>query len=80
MAMMRYWVGNDWGHLWVGLFVWVTFQVVGPGISFSEESTGFHEWQLLEVKNGKPIPFEEFKPDLLAADVIYIGEEHYTPI
>ncbi len=77
--MSRSLVEKDWGHLWVGLFVWIAFQVIGPGISFSEESTGFQEWQLLEVKNGKPIPFEEFKPDLLAADVIYIGEEHNTP-
>ena len=35
--------------------------------------------QLFDVKTNQVIAFESLKPRLLSADVIYIGEEHYTP-
>ena len=35
--------------------------------------------QLFDVKTGQVIVFESLTPRLLSADVIYIGEEHYTP-
>ena len=35
--------------------------------------------QLFDGKTGQAIPFESLKPRLLDPDVIYIGEEHYTP-
>ncbi|MEW6542667.1 MAG: ChaN family lipoprotein [Nitrospirota bacterium] len=38
----------------------------------------FREWQVWEVKSGKPIPFEQLAPDLAAVDVIYLGEEHHN--
>lgn len=76
---MIHYVFEEWGRLWIGLLVWLIFPIAGAGVSFSKEFTEFHEWQILEVKNRKPISFEELKTDLLVADAIYIGEEHYTP-
>lgn len=42
----------------------------------ADTSQAFHEWQVLEVRTGRPISFEELASQLGAADVIYIGEEH----
>ncbi|GJL50816.1 MAG: hypothetical protein NPIRA01_20430 [Nitrospirales bacterium] len=39
----------------------------------------FQVGQIIEVKTGKVIEFEALKSALTAADVVYIGEEHYTP-
>ncbi len=36
----------------------------------------FTEWQILNAKAGHVVGFEDLLADLLAADVIYIGEEH----
>jgi len=36
----------------------------------------FQEGQTIEVKNGRPISFDQWIADLAARDVIYLGEEH----
>ena len=43
------------------------------------EARKFQVGQLIEVKTGKSVEFEMLKPKLNGVDVIYIGEEHYTP-
>lgn len=39
----------------------------------------FEAGQIYDVSQNTPISFKDLLPKLLAADVIYIGEEHYTP-
>ncbi|GJL63602.1 MAG: hypothetical protein NPIRA04_22560 [Nitrospirales bacterium] len=39
----------------------------------------FQVGQIIEVKTGRLVEFEDLKTELTNADVIYIGEEHYTP-
>lgn len=48
-----------------------------PGIS--TEVQDFQVGQIIEVKTGKVLEFETLKSELAGADVVYIGEEHYTP-
>lgn len=36
----------------------------------------FREWQVLEVKTGRPVAFDEWIAALAGHDVIYLGEEH----
>ncbi len=36
----------------------------------------FQEWQILEGKTGREIPFEQWIAELATRDVIYLGEEH----
>ncbi|OLC00744.1 MAG: hypothetical protein AUH35_01160 [Nitrospirae bacterium 13_1_40CM_62_7] len=36
----------------------------------------FQEGQVVEVRTGRPIPFENWIADLASRDVIYLGEEH----
>lgn len=44
----------------------------------SELPPAFQEWQVWEVKTGRPVPFEEFATALGSLDVIYLGEEHHN--
>ncbi len=45
----------------------------------SSESRDFHVGKIIDVTTGKRIDFETLKSDFTTADVVYIGEEHYTP-
>ena len=45
----------------------------------SSEVRNFQVGQIIEVKTGKLVQFEALKSDFMSADVVYIGEEHYTP-
>lgn len=53
--------------------------LVGSSCASSPQTSNLREWQLWDVKTGRPTTFEELKPTLMATDVIYVGEEHYTP-
>ena len=39
----------------------------------------YQQGQIIDPVKNKPVPFSEFRSAILAADVIYIGEAHYTP-
>lgn len=58
--------------------VWIIV-LVSECASAQPPSSQFTAGQILDSKTGIPMTFEEFVPRLLGADVIYIGEEHYTP-
>lgn len=49
-----------------------------PGSLTAEPQGGpaFQEWQILEVKTGVPIAFDDWMTDLAGREVIYLGEEH----
>ncbi len=36
----------------------------------------FHEWQVWEVKTGRPVPLEPWLAELASHTIIYVGEEH----
>lgn len=39
----------------------------------------FHEGQLISISSHRVVSYDTLRRELLAADVIYVGEEHYTP-
>ena len=51
----------------------------GVTCAWSQGPTTYTIGQLFDVKTQHLISPEELKPKLVEADVIYIGEEHYTP-
>ncbi len=61
------------------LHVWLVIGLVGCAQAVSHPLDQFQEGQIFDLETGKAISFEEMKPPLLNAQVVYIGEEHYTP-
>ncbi len=51
----------------------------GTGCTALHAKTTMEVDQIYDVSRQQPIAFEDLLPRLLAADVIFIGEEHYTP-
>jgi len=47
--------------------------------AYSQGQFNYTIGQLVETKTKQIIPLDELKPKLTEADVIYLGEEHYTP-
>ena len=45
----------------------------------SSAPENFQVGQIIDVNTGKLVEFEELQSEVTNADVIYIGEEHYTP-
>lgn len=66
--------------LLVALFVPVSLLLAGPPGLHSADTPpsdpAYQEWQVLEVKTGRPVDFEAWITDLSDRDVIYLGEEH----
>lgn len=38
----------------------------------------FHPWQIIEVRSGRPVAFDDWITQLAQKDVIFLGEEHYN--
>lgn len=51
----------------------------GVSCAWSQNQPSPKIGQLFDVKSKQVVTLEDLNPRLLAADVIYIGEEHYTP-
>ncbi|MEJ2231934.1 MAG: ChaN family lipoprotein [Nitrospirales bacterium] len=49
------------------------------GCTSIQAKTTFEVGQIYDVSRQQLISFEDLLPQILAADVIFIGEEHYTP-
>ena len=49
------------------------------GCTSIQAKTTFEVGQIYDVSRQQLISFEDLLPQVLAADVIFIGEEHYTP-
>lgn len=49
------------------------------GCATLQAKTTFEVDHIYDVSRQQPVSFEDLLPQLLAADVIFIGEEHYTP-
>lgn len=63
--------------------VWLTALLAFPSPLLADNAEPvptppFQEWQVWEVKTGRPIPFEELTTALSSLDVIYLGEEHHN--
>ncbi len=68
--------------------IWLVSLLLPPiGIASAEDRLpppslsslpAFQEWQIWEVKTGRPIAFEDLMRDLAGLDVIYLGEEHHN--
>lgn len=66
---------------WILLAGWL---IVGAATLLSAEPSGlpasepqvFQEGQVLDVKTGRPVAFDEWIASLAGQDVIYLGEEH----
>lgn len=54
----------------------VLLAVLLPDSLPADTPPAFQEWQVLEVRTGRAIGFEDLASTLNTADVIYIGEEH----
>jgi uncharacterized iron-regulated protein len=46
------------------------------GLADDHTSSTFQEWQVLDTKTGRPVLFEDLLAQLVAQDVVYLGEEH----
>ena len=66
-------------RLFIGILGSLYFLTLGVACAGSQEHHALKIGQLFDVSSGQVISFESLKPRLLDADVIYIGEEHYTP-
>lgn len=71
---------------WFGLPVLRSFGVIaglvfaGCAAALAQAPTvSLREWQLVDTARGVTVSFDEVQSRLLNADVIYLGEEHYTP-
>jgi uncharacterized iron-regulated protein len=47
--------------------------------AYSQEQGPYEVDQLIEVKTKQIVTLEKLRPQLIEAEVIYLGEEHYTP-
>lgn len=73
-------------HRWITRFSLVAILVGMAGASATiaacntlPNQLALHEDQLIHVPSQRVVPYESLRRALLAADVIYLGEEHYTP-
>ena len=66
-------------RLFIGMLGILYLLTLGVACAGTQEHDTLKIGQLFEVKTGQVISFESLKPRLLDTDVIYIGEEHYTP-
>ncbi len=69
-----FWLGRSillWGALCLPL--------IQGGCVSTPPVPQFQVGQIIEVKTGKRIPFHALTSRLNSVDVVYIGEEHYTP-
>lgn len=55
-----------------------TFVTVGACTGIPGQPA-FHEEQLIHIPSQQPIAYQTLAQELVGADVIYLGEEHYTP-
>ncbi len=61
------------------LLMCAVFFGAATGCATSQAKTPLAVDHIYDVSRQQPISFEDLVPQLLAADVIFIGEEHYTP-
>ncbi|MCA9473152.1 MAG: ChaN family lipoprotein [Nitrospirales bacterium] len=61
------------------LFVLFTHTACTSTSTSSPTQTNFQVGQIIEVKSGRRVTFDELMSTILNTEVIYIGEEHYTP-
>ncbi len=66
-------------YLWLSLLLLQVACGFTPALVIPSEASTFEVGQLIEVKTGKRVEFDALKSNLAKADVVYIGEEHYTP-
>jgi uncharacterized iron-regulated protein len=57
----------------------VCLLLAGASCAYSQGPLNYTIGQLVEAKTKQIIPLNELKPQLIEADVIYLGEVHYTP-
>jgi uncharacterized iron-regulated protein len=65
--------------LFLALLVYVISFGAATGCATLQAKTTFEVDHIYDVSRQQPISFEDLLPQVLAADVIFIGEEHYTP-
>jgi len=65
--------------LFLTLLVYPIFFGATAGCATSQAKTTFEIGHIYDVARQQLISFEALLPQVLAADVIFIGEEHYTP-
>lgn len=65
--------------LWGGLCLLLALGACVSTPASSSEAPKFEVGQIIEVKTGKRVEIEALQSDLAEVDVVYIGEEHYTP-
>ncbi len=68
--------GRQWG---VRMLAGMSLLLAWTSCANSQEQSNYAVGQLFEVKTKKSIELDKLKPQLIGADVIYLGEEHYTP-
>ena len=71
-------VPSRWGRSALLCGVFCVLLIQGGCVSTPLVSQ-FQVGQIIEVKTGKRIPFQALTSRLASVDVVYIGEEHYTP-
>jgi uncharacterized iron-regulated protein len=59
--------------------MYVIFFGAGTGCAALQDQTTLGVDRIYDVSRQQPVSFNDLLPQLLAADVIFIGEEHYTP-
>jgi uncharacterized iron-regulated protein len=65
--------------LFLALLVCVISLFAATGCATLQAKTTLEVDHIYDVSRQQPVSFDDLLPHLLAADVIYIGEEHYTP-
>ena len=63
----------------LGMLGVLSLLFAGVSCAWSQGTSTYTVGQLIDVKTQHLISLEALKPKLQEADVIYIGEEHYTP-
>ena len=66
-------------RIFIGILGSLYLLTLGVACAWTQEHHTLKIGQLFDVKTGQVMSFENLTPRLLDADVIYIGEEHYTP-
>ena len=66
-------------HVCLTLLVCLISMSAAIGCVPLQAKTTFEVDRIYDVSRQQPVSFEDLLPQLLAADVIFIGEEHYTP-
>ena len=63
----------------VGMLGSIGLLLVWTSCTYSQSQINYTAGQLFEVKTKHIIQLDELTPKLMEAEVIYLGEEHYTP-